>query len=322
MRFIDLIDIRIEQYRCFKVYLKLGCQEANIDLYDASSEVSAYLHSVETDDVIFIPPYGQAINLIRNENLNINNSIFMVDLKGPMGIDSVHMIQSKTSASVIYLSPMIGQEQFSDFFISLINSKIKCFPLPFFASDRLIEQLNILNQPYKRHDNTFQDSNMICFAGAVWGERLVYLEALKSVFGKRITVTCGLNPKDYSSLLRFSLACLDFPGNQNSTYRFSEIFLSGGLCLCQQRSMFVLEKPPINYQEILYFSNINELLKLSTFLLQNVDTSFKIRKAGIEWFHKTQTPQKLIYYLISLVRNEKNIEDYQIRSAGGHLWSL
>lgn len=321
MRIIDLIDIRIEQYRSFKVYLKLGCQQADIDFFDAGNEVSTYLHSVETDDVIFIPPYGKAINLIRN-GLNINNSIFMVDLKGPMGIDAVQMIQSKTSASVVYLSPMIGQEQFSDFFISLINSKIKCFPLPFFPSDRFIQELKILNEPYKRYDNTFQTSNKICFAGAVWGERLVYLEALKSVFGERITVTCELNPKDYSSLLKFSLACLDFPGNQNSTYRFSEIFLSGGLCLCQQRSMFVLEKPPIDFQEIFYFSNMNELLKVSTFLLQNVETSFKIRKAGIEWFHKTQNPQKLIYYLISLVKNEVNIEDFQIISAGGNLWSL
>ncbi len=299
----DLIDIRFSQFRAFKAVLKHGCLHGGFGYRDIIHEGIGIFNEANSNDILLVPPYGKFINFMRNKQIsNIKPSILMIDLKGPMGIDSfLQIYNSFDIKNIFYCSTMLCDYEYHDYFEIFGRLGISCFPLPFFPNPIHIEKGNILNRFNNDYpsESTLELSINIFFAGSVWGHRERYLNSLKEQ-KISIYVDNNLSHDKYMRSMSDAAIAIDMRGNQAQTYRLYEIFLAKSCCLAEHRPIFFLNRPPRDLEEIVWFDGISDLINRAKMLLEDIELIDSIRKRGALWFRETQNPVELIKYLIKI----------------------
>jgi len=196
---------------------------------------------------------------------------------------------------------MLCDYDYHDYFDVFGRLGISCYPLPFFPSPVHIEKGKILNRFNNDHPkkSISELKKNIFFAGAVWGYRERYINSLKEE-GISIVVENNLAHDEYMTSISDSAIAIDIRGNQSQTYRLHEIFLAKSCCMAEHRSLFFLNSPPRDFEEIVWFYDIADLINRANMLLKDVKLVDYIRKRGDLWFRKTQNPVELIKYLIKI----------------------
>lgn len=303
MNICDLIDIRFSQFRAFKAVVRKGCLDAGIRHRDIVQEGPGLIDDVQSEDIVLAPPYGAFINRMRNEPLSMGNPTLLVDLKGPMGIDSFLQLALKIPGSQLhYCSPMLAEARYRDCFQCFPRMAAHCHPLPFFPHPNQIEQVGILDRFSAGDSSAVQKKKHVFFAGAVWGYRERCLQAL-SAHDVPVCVREGLSPKAYWEELWHSAIALDMGGGQAHTYRLHEIYLAGGCCVAEHRPICFLSGSPRDQKEIVWFRSIPELIEKVRMLLCDAPFLETVSATGSRWYRNTQSPARLVDYLVGIASN-------------------
>lgn len=292
MRVLDLIDLRMEQYRAFQAVIAQGCAARGVCYARGAWEEAG------DDDVCLLPPYGAAPDALRNGEWAPRATLLMIDLKGPMGTDAALMVAARSRGEVRYLSPMCGQAWCAGRFTAFRGSRVRCHPLAFFPSGRQLEVAGLLGAFDGPPE--WAGGDTLGFAGAVWGRRKLWLDALRRAYGSKVDLRDGLAPADYRAWLGGVRVGLDIEGNQANTYRFAEIFLAGPACLAERRPFFVLGRPPVECEEIVSFANEDELLSGAGRLFADAARAQAIAAAGARWYRRTHHPRAHVAWLLDV----------------------
>lgn len=297
MKIVNSAILWKEQYKIFNFYLKYATSAQGIKYIYSDCNVD----DLHDEDLLILPPYGDVVNLIRNNRFIPRCKTIMVDLKGPAGIDSAIMI-SKNLDSFHYCSPMIGDSSYQQYYLALHSNNIPIYPLPYFPSYKTLINSHIINN-FTNRPNKIKYFNRAFYAGSVWGDRKKYLYYIKELFNKKILIKNNLNTQKYCEYISNSLVSLDIGGTEACTYRFAEIMLLSSLCLSQRRPFFMLESAPIDGQHIVCFSTEDELSRKLENIFSNHKYFYEMSMHGYEWYINTQNPIKYLSYLLGIIEH-------------------
>lgn len=289
MRVFDLIDVRFAQFRGFKAVLYSGLLDLGVEVIDSIAGGQVEAVTATAEDLVLIPPYGAVIDAVRVGRFHTAGSVLMIDLKGPMGIDSFLMVRRQlASTRCRYATTMAGDAAFSEPLAALRRRGVHVGHLPFFPNPHLIERAGILG--LHRREPLFSDREpIIYFAGAIWGFRERCLDAMRQA-GLPVVTDSGLPPRQYLDALTRAAVCLDLGGGQSQTYRFHEVLLAGACCLCQRRLLHHPGRVPVDGEHLVMFDGVDDMVPVATELLQDTVRCERIARAGARWYRRSHAP--------------------------------
>lgn len=238
-------------------------------------------------DIIVTPPYGPAIDYMREHSNDVRGAVVITDLFGPVGIDATLMLAEHLKQRLVYATTLLCDPQAVGGIAALFRSQVRIVPLPLFTHPDFLPRVAAQRVPH------------VVYVGSTFGYRQQAIDLLLST-RVPLVVAERLSPSDYASLLGQALIGLDISGTGLLTYRLHELFMSGALPLSQYRSYFFLGSPPRDGHEIVYFRSMDELRIRVRFWLAHPEAAEALARAAQVWHAATQSSELYVRYLIDV----------------------
>ena len=210
---------------------------------------------------------------------------------GPFGVELSLWLNQLLGDRFVYATPLLGDVKSAVGIRLLLKRGVRVSSWPYGSHPDF---------PQPGPHSLCSNHSAVAFAGAVYGSRQRYLNALARI-GVTVNRAQGLTQQAYSRFISTKGIALDFRGNDHPTYRLHEAFSLRSLVVTESRPFFWLTEPPVNGVHCLTFETEAELQERLELALGSASLGRELAHAGHDWWRIESSPHSLALHVSRLM---------------------